>query len=57
MINNFRTILNYYNELDHQHRAHTETKHHAHQAMQVDYRNTNVSAFWIILTVILMGLF
>lgn len=45
MINNFRTILNYYNELDHQHRAHTETKHHAHQAMQVDYRNTNVSAF------------
>ena len=24
MINNFRTILNYYNELDHQHRAHTE---------------------------------
>lgn len=22
MINNFRTILNYYNELDHQHRTH-----------------------------------
>ena len=45
MITNFKIILDYYNELDHQHQRHTTTEPHAHQAIQVDYRHTNVSAF------------
>lgn len=45
MISNFFVILNYYNELDHQHQTHKTTEKHAHRAMQIDYKNTNVSSF------------
>lgn len=45
MISNFRVILDYYNTLQTNFQTHQTTDAHAHKAIQIDYRSTNVSAY------------